>query len=192
MAEPTLDPILAMVNHLDQGPLAELEAVLSVHLAPLVDLAEERRSSLGYLSEILPEPQGQRVWVPRKRYEESKPEGALTSETLVKRHGSWAEACQAAAALKGSDLGRRPWSNPARGRRQPRKYTAEEVLRAVKKCAVSLGRFPTSRIYYDWVSRERRRARESGAPPPRLPLQASVERHFPGWGALIQAYREWA
>jgi len=41
----------------------------------------------------------------------------------------------------------------------PRPYERDEIVRAVLKCAVAIGRMPSSNAYYEWAARERRRAK---------------------------------
>lgn len=107
--------------------------------------------------------------------------------------GSWRKACAAAASLKlpgGTKGAARPWSSKHRGGYRGPKFTRQEVIDAVLQCAAAVDRIPSSNVYYDWSARERRKARERGGHLPRLPAQASVERHFKSWREVRAAVEE--
>lgn len=181
--------LLAMLNALDEATIEQIERVLNSELNAPTRPAEERERLLGALiarrAELGASPA-------RADYDQHRPEGSAPSHVLVKTFGSWVRACRAAATEEAQGAGEqparplRPWPNPTRGRRRPADYTREEILRAVLRCAEVIGRIPTSNAYYGWVARQRRHARESGAETPRLPTQRSVERHFKGWGRVLE------
>lgn len=60
-----------------------------------------------------------------------------------------------------------------------------DVARRLKRDPATL----TSNVYYSYVAEMRRRARGSGAPPPRWPTQRSVERFFSGWCSVRAAVK---
>jgi hypothetical protein len=185
--------IVAMIAQLQREPLAELERALAAKLAPRRAPADRRREEFALLSELVDGWDGRgRSPVKRALYDEVSTADDPPSKSLVRRHGSWVDACQAALAAPSESDGaqpRQPWVTARIGQPRPANYTSEEVIRAYLECWRAIGREPTSNVFYSWVAERRRRARESGAPVPRLPTQRSVERHFTSWADLQAAAR---
>jgi hypothetical protein len=184
-----------MVNAMPLEAAEELDRALrSALAAPEPTPVARRELSLGPLAAMVvaelerrdPD-DGRPPRIPRRDYDRASPEGAPTSHVLVRKYGSWVEACRAAHALP--DKGRvpggsKPWQTPSLGRRRNRDYTPEEVFEAVIEVARRLGKAPgelSSHTYYAYVAEIRRRARQAGADPPRWPTQRSVERFFAVW-----------
>ncbi len=187
-----------MLDALSPAGLEQLERVLGARLHVEITPAEERSNQLAFLMEL----QAAHGRTPqRKLYDQLRSPGSAKSQTLVKKHGSWIRACRAATAER-ERLGQRveqhhlkplrAWKNPTRGQRRPANYTVEEIIRAVLTCSAEIGRLPTSNAYYDWAAAARRRARQLGAPPPRIPTQRSVERHFASWDEVREAVQHYA
>lgn len=183
----TLAPaVMAMIEALEPGAAAELERVLAAKLHVETTPSQERGDRLSQLIEL------QAIHGPRLQrndYDRLRPAGSTASKTLVKVYGSWIRACRAAETA--SDGPTRltplqPWRNVTERRRRPA-YTREEIINAVLACGGEIGRFPSSSAYYAWAAQKRRRARQLGAPPPAIPTQRSVQRHFKGWAAVREA-----
>lgn len=201
-----LRAIEAMFFVLPTAAARELERAMRACLAaPQPSLHKRREAELGYLAMLVAEDLAERdpgdrrpPRIPRKDYEASRPVEAASSAALVKRFGSWVEACRAAAALerKGREAGGgKPWQTPSIGGRRGRNYTREEVIDGVIEVARKLGRDPhqlTSTAYYRYVAEMRRRAKAKGASTPRWATQRSVERFFNSWSEVRRAMRvEW-
>jgi hypothetical protein len=116
---------------------------------------------------------------------------APTSHTLLAHHGSWWEACSIAARMR--EDGTMPpgptfsGGGRNRGRAMPRAYTLDELVGAVRLCAFSLGRRPTTTAYSRWNREVRRRARERGTSV-RIPCEQIVYRLVRGpspWATLL-------
>lgn len=189
----TLAPaVVAMLDALGPRALSELERVLGARLYVEVTPAQERGDRLQQLI-ALQTVHGPRLQ--RQLYDRLRPTGSTSSKTLVKTYGSWARACRAAQTASGAGAtgqqlpSLQPWRNVAPGRRPPA-YTRDETIRAVLACAGEIGRLPSSSAYYAWANQKRRRARQRGAQPPRIPTQRSVGRHFESWGAVRSAVEE--
>lgn len=180
-----------MLGPLPSAALSELERALNAKLQPRVEAAELRRGEFALLSQLLGDWDGiGRPPLQRALYEELRGPGDPDSRSFLTRHGSWANACQAAVAEKSTVAAggaRQPWRTARFDARRPPSYSCEEIIRAYLDCWRAIGREPTSNVYYSWVAEQRRRARASGAPLPRLPTQRSVERHFEKWAKLRQA-----
>lgn len=178
-----------MLDRLQPEAAAELERVLAATLHVEATPAEERGDRLRQLIELQkahgPRPQ-------RQLYDRWRPTGSTSSKTLVKAYGSWARACRAAWTAAGGPPQLpplQPWRNTSPGRRPP-PYDRGEVISAVLACAGEIGRVPSSSAYYAWAGQKRRRARQNGAPPPRIPTLRSVKRHFGGWAEVRAALEE--
>lgn len=185
------DVLRAMIDTLPREALLELEAALASDLSPAPTASEARSQELGQVAAMLAELPVSARRLTRSTYDRQRTPEAPSSSTLVNRYGSWVRVRRAARALTDGDYSTtgtaRAWATPTRGRRRPPDYTRGEVIRAVRRCAAAIGRPVdqlTSSAYYEWVAAERRRARERGAEPPRLPTQRSVERYFKSWASL--------
>jgi hypothetical protein len=184
-------PLLAMIDALEPEAMREVALLLDTRLTPLVSAEERRFRELGFLAEILDvpdarDPRSPRTTPTRYYYDEHKPPGAPQAQRLCERYGSWTKACRAARGLIGTEPGARAWTHGFTGKRKPPKYTRDEVIRAVLKCAAMIGRIPSSHAYYTWAARERGRAKQTGKTV-RYPAQRSVERFFKSWSAVRQA-----
>ncbi|MDX6453067.1 MAG: hypothetical protein QOH16_3116 [Gaiellaceae bacterium] len=101
----------------------------------------------------------------RDTYDELRRNGdsAPTSHTLLAHYGSWWEACSIAAAMReDGTLPRGPsfGGGALRGRQQNKAYTTDQVIGAVRLCAFSLGREPSSHDYFLWRPAALRTARQ--------------------------------
>jgi len=204
-------PIEALLRALEQGSLAELERALTLRLQPTPTPAERRVAELGLLAELLAErgsaasPDSPDVpRVEREAYERHRLASradAPAADTLAKRYGGWRRACRAAHGLLPDGRHRgpgKPWPSPARGRRRVSPYSLEEIRAAIRRCALELGRIPSSGDYH-WWSREKRRALRargvelatSRLPEHRVPGIEALYRHYPcGRERFRQALRE--
>jgi hypothetical protein len=188
--------LAAMLDQLEPAQLKRLEIVLRAKLRTAPTKREEREHELGVLNAMLAEAgllEHPRPHLARGAYDRDRPEDAPRSARLVERYGSWFDACKPASSLNlagGTKGAARPWPSKHRGGHRGRKFTREEIIEAVIRCAAVVDRVPSSNVYYDWAARERRRARERGGRLPRLPAQGSVERHFGSWSEVRAAVTE--
>lgn len=190
-----------MLAALTPEALAEVERALLLDLRPQPSAAEQRVAELGALAEMLHEirppgainradpdaaqrrtrtiPPGLR----RETYDAVRPLHAPSSEVLVGRYGSWAKARRAAYGLlpDGRYLGvGRPWPQVTLPERVI--YTREDSERAIRRCALDLGRHPSSTFYDRW-----QRAKKA-----RLAPTAYARERIPGLKRIMQLYkRSW-
>jgi hypothetical protein len=182
-----------MLDELERPDLERIALVLRAKLRAAPSRREEREHELGPLHAMLKHAgllDDPRPRLPRQQYDRDRPLDAPRGTTLASRYGSWFKACQAAVSLNlagGTKGAARPWSSKHRGGTRGPTFTRKEVIDAVLQCAAAVGRIPSTNLYYDWSARERRRARERGSRLPRLPAQASVERHFKKWSHVRAA-----
>jgi len=90
-------------------------------------------------------------------------ESAPTSHTLLAHYGSWWEACSIAAAMReDGTLPRGPTfgGGALRGHHQTTPYTPDQLVGALRLCAFSLGREPSSHDYFVWRPAALRAARQ--------------------------------
>ena len=127
--ETSLAPVLALLEGCSPHGLLELERVLTVRLRVETTPAQERVAALFGLAELLRSPLATRLphhpiakaQIERSVYDDLRPDGAPSSETLVRRfggadHGGWLWALRAADGLL-SDGRKRggeglPWPQP--------------------------------------------------------------------------------
>ncbi len=187
----SLRSLLAMVDSLPEPAQRELERALRRRLAPYRSSAAQRRvGSLGFLAELLSIEAaavgagGSRgpTLVPRIAYDAARPRSAPTSERLVRLFGSWFGACRAAEGVVAGGRKSAPGTVAGRTTRAARQmYSREEVLAAVRLCAQSLGRVPSSCDYHAWALERKARARATGTAL-RLPGYSVFCRLFRGDG----------
>lgn len=187
--------VRAMLSTAGDTTLAELERALSLQLTGPQTAAERRVAQLGTLTRLLrerdPDWQGNRPPLTREEYDERRVEidpMAPAAETLAARYGSWLKACRAAHGLleDGRYTGSsQPWAQPLRGRARLRPYTLEEVHAALRRCALELGRVPSSGDYHWWTREKKRLLRQRG-----IDLQTSLDpqHRIPGIGPLYRYY----
>jgi hypothetical protein len=140
--------------------------------------------------------------VTRELYDDLRDPQTPTSETLMRRHrASWVMVCRIAGSLlvDGAVLVHgRPWIDAHRGRpgtrrRGRRQYTQEDCLDAIRACAAALGEslegegWLSVRAYMRWSGAARRRARELGLEPPRLPCDGVIYRLWKTWPRSVEA-----
>ena len=189
-----LGPLVAMIQSLSPTTREELEAALAAMLGGVASGGQIQDGMHAHLLALL-EAAGTEAfgmgppWTERRRYDETRPEGAPKSRRLVSDHGSWLRVCKAAWRRRRD--ARAGFAGSSRQGRRPADYQRDEVVRAVRRCQLALGRTPSSSDYYAWVRRQRYFARERGAEPPRLPTQKSVERHFKGWAQVRAALAQY-
>lgn len=170
---------------------AELAEALRYQLGPRPTTARQRRrGDLWLVRDLIIAAEG--AFPERIVYDEARgATGALSSHTLVHRYGSWWEACSIASRMEAD--GKLPPGQTfsggrlTRGRKAPKPYTTEEAVSAVRLCAFSFGRRPTSLDYYDWSARQRRIARERRIEK-RVPSKMALARLYPGprrWQRII-------
>lgn len=128
---------------------------------------EHRLAELGYLAWLLdetPQPPDRLPLIERRSYEARRFRDCPTAPraaALVHRYGSWSRACWAAWGLLPD--GRNAWGGqPWWSNRPANSYGAEDCVRAVKACALSLDRLPTSTDYQTWARARRRASRNRG------------------------------
>ncbi len=173
--------------------LVELEHALRLTLNPQPTPAMRRVAELGALASILntlkPDVGFDFPTVTREFYDATRPSGAPSSSTLVKRHGAWITVCGRAYGLQpdGTWTGRRhPWA-AVRGPR-PHPYSHGESRAALQLCHESLNRYPAITVYAPWRLAELERARLQGRDL-RLPSERAIYRLYPsevgGWPAAV-------
>jgi hypothetical protein len=185
-----------MVGELDRDALLELERALQLALAGEPPSAAARHVTelrpLARMLEGIPPKSGETSsMIARKTYDENRPEGSLTSGTLVERHGSWRLVCYRAYGLL--DDGRTrgpgtPWRKLRKGERHGgvgTGYTREQVRAAFRQCAEELDKVPACPIYLRWASAKRSGARARGSST-RYPGQSVVYRLYGSWGAALE------
>lgn len=195
-------PYRWLLVQLDESDLADLIGATDLELHPPVPAAQRRARELGPLAAILaalPLHPGLPYPIPlRDDYDHARPDGAPSSDTLARRHGSWPRACARAYGIRqdGSYIrknrwrGGQPWINPNRGRTGTKQYSRDEVLEAIRQCAADLGRTPTQQRYREWSAAQHRSARGRGQRC-RVPSLEPIYRYFPsrngGWKAAVVA-----
>jgi hypothetical protein len=150
---------------------------------------ERRLADLHLLRELIDAHHGS--FPPRDLYDaERRDVDAPTSHTLLAHHGSWWEACSIAARMREDGTmppGATFSGGGRRGRAMSKAYTLDELVGAVRLCAFSLGRRPTTTDYLRWNRETRRRARERGTSV-RIPCEQIVYRLVRGpspWATLL-------
>ena len=149
-----------------KSPLLEAELAYALRRTTTPKLkspAERRLSDLRLLKTLI----GDGGHPQRTTYEEVRgaDDSALTSHTLLARYGSWWEACSIAASMDedGKLLRGRTFSGGARrGHTRAKRYTPDELVGAVRLCAFTLGRRPSSTDYRRWREAAQRRALRRG------------------------------
>ena len=122
--------------------------------------------------------------VSRERYDEIREAGSPASKTLVDWYGSWLRVCKAADGLQpdGRYLGISNPVPPPRvtevGRQQ---YDRIDCLKAIQKCALKLGHWPSCSDYIAWRRAKllhvpRHERRKAG-----LPTYDTIKHHCGGW-----------
>jgi len=186
-----LRPMLGALNPL---AVAELERALRLRLHPPRDLAQERFERLAALAELLADegelPDGDPdAWpgvpvVPRRRFEQLH--GPDTAKALVALHGSWLAACRAAASVcaDGRRVGPgRPWATRPAVRDGHFRWSADACLAFVRRCALDLGRMPTTPDYTRW---RRALIDTPGNQTMRAPLPTTICKHCgPRWADVL-------
>jgi hypothetical protein len=178
----TTDPLTmvrAMIAAGDSPLLtAELAHALRLKLQADAQTPTQRRlGDLGALARILRSSSGYAI--EQYRYDELRPAGDPSARQLIGRYGSWFEACSIALSMRPDGrlpLGGLYCGGIRRGIPSPR-YTRDQVIGAVRRCAFALGRRPSSTEYARWVAASRRRARETGRQLD-LPWMTTLLRHF--------------
>lgn len=197
------------------GPLgrAEIERALLLDAASASSAAQQRVAELGAVAEMLHELRPP-VAVPRRRdqqadafgvrgarlpppglaredYDTRRPLTAPTSELLVHRYGSWAKVRRAAYGLlpDGRYVGPgRPWAQVIAPERII--YTCEDCASAIRRCALDLGRLPSSGFYYRWQRATKARLRPHQYKQHRIPgLKRILDLHDGGWSDALAAAR---
>jgi len=168
---------------------AELAHALRRTMTPkLKSPAERRLNDLRLLKTLISDgdhPQ-------RTAYDEQRhaDDSAPTSHTLLARYGSWWEACSIAASMDedGKLPSGRTFSGGARrGHTRAKRYTPDELVGAVRLCAFSLGRRPSSTDYRRWREAAQRSALSRGASlraPSTVTLFKNSSRSSP-WRTLL-------
>ncbi len=167
-----------------------------VELGPLAAMLDRRAAELGIEAPTSRgggpfTPDGPGRWVlepyPLVRmgdYDRSRPEGALTGAAITEMFGgSWRLACRSVWGLRAdgrfAGLGQ-PWQNELRGRPRVR-YTDDECLAAIRRCAQRFGRVPSVTLYSNWARLQKAHARRTGSPLPRLPDYETFRQRYGGW-----------
>jgi hypothetical protein len=174
-----------------KSPLLEAELVHALRgtTAPkLKSPAERRLNDLRLLKMLV----GGGDHPQRTTYDEVRgaDDSAPTSHTLLARYGSWWEACSIAASMDedGKLLRGRTFSGGARrGHARAKRYTPDELVGAVRLCAFTLGRRPSSTDYRRWREAAQRRALGRGLAlraPSTITLFKNSSRSSP-WRTLL-------
>ncbi len=174
-----------MLDALGPVGLRELELWLQADLAEGRQAADERASELGALASMLNALTPAAGWsyptIKQAEYDNRRPEGARAGRRLAEKYGGWKRACKAAYGLEadGRTRGRlhHAWPATARGEPRVQPYTRDEVIRAVRACALELACWPSSSTYVRWSAGKRRLARVNNISS-RIPSIGAVYRHF--------------
>src|SRR5215211_3628757 len=188
-----LEPVKAMIAQLPVAAVWELERALTCSLRPAASPAQERIAELGALARLL-RAHGSRgaadpfSTVARGSYDRERPSGAPSGRRLVERYGSWRKACRAADGLlpDGRSTGPgKPWRSHA-GAGPARVYSDADLVDAVRACAASLRRRPSSSDYYRWWRARRAYLRRVGSAQ-RMPSLTVITARLGGWRAALAA-----
>lgn len=190
MSAPLPHVVQVMLGELDGPALAELERALRGRLTPKAETPAERRARrLGPLAGLIEQAGAPRP--PREEYDRLRPPEAPSGQELTAEFGLWRRACRAAeGVLPDGRINRACGDNHPRtpgAREKTPTYTRDEILNAIRRCALDTGRAPTSRAYEHWRERKIGRAQRFGKPTPRLPSLGTVARTFPRWRLAIAA-----
>jgi hypothetical protein len=174
---PAVQALLLMLDGATDFGLVELERLLAALLrGPAPTPAEQRVAELSALAQLLESelavslphhPTAQRQ-VSQVDYDATRPPGAPTAETLVKRFGTvekdgWSWACRAASGLLPDGRKTKPgmgWPAASRGKRRSPRSDRDAVIRGIRACAFELLRRPSSNVYIEWLNAQRRRAND--------------------------------
>ncbi len=166
-----------MLDGVTDFGVVELERLLAALLrGPAPTPAEQRVAELFALSQLLESelavslphhPTAQRQ-VSQVDYDATRPPGAPTAETLVKRYGTvekdgWSWACRAAWGLLPDGRKTKPgmgWPAASRGKKRSPRSDRDAVIRSIRACAFELLRRPSSNVYIEWLNAQRRRAND--------------------------------
>ncbi len=207
---PVLHALLVMLDGATDFGVVELENALGALIrVPAPTSAEQRVAELSALSQLLESELAVTyarhpiapVQVSQGDYDATRPPGAPSSETLIKRHGTsrndgWAWACRAAWGLLPDGRKTKPgsaWASGLRGKKRPPRSDRDLVIRSIRECTLELLRRPSSNVYIEWLNAHRRRA--AGGPgggkavqPKRRASIRAVYQQFPrGWSAALAA-----
>jgi hypothetical protein len=207
---PAVHALLVMLDSATDFGVVELENALGALMkGPAPTSAEQRVAELSALSQLLESELAVRyaghriapVQVSQRAYDATRPPGAPTAETLIKRHGGekkdgWSWACRAAWGLLPDGRKTKPgcgWASGLRGRKRGPRSDRDLVIRSIRECAFELLRRPSSNVYIEWLAAHRRRA-DSGpgggraSNPHRRASIPAVYQQFPrGWTSALAA-----
>jgi len=215
LVDPTEPPsavhaLLVMLDSATDFGAVELESALGALLkGPAPTTTELRVAELSALSQLLESELAVTyachriapVQVSQRAYDATRPPGAPTSETLIKRHGGekkdgWSWACRAAWGLLPDGRKTRPgsgWASGLRGKKRPPRSDRDLVIRSIRECAFELLRRPSSNVYVEWLAAHRRRAKSGpgggqASNPHRRASIPAVYQQFPrGWSTALAA-----
>ena len=197
------EALSVLLDHCPAAGLVELERVIAYRLHREITPAQRRVAELGLLARLLESPLAREIphhpvatiQIDRKVYDDHRPPGAPTSETLVERYGGakkggWWWALRAAQGLLEDGRSRgpgKPWADGRRGRPAPPPTTPEHAIHSIRACALALGRRPSSSVYDEWVTTRMRRHGSVAPGIGRLCSFDTVCRHFGTWKAALEA-----
>ena len=174
---PAVQALLVMLDGVTDFGVVELERLLAALLrGPAPTPAEQRVAELFALAQLLESelavslphhPTAQRQ-VSQVDYDATRPPGAPTAETLVKRYGTvekdgWSWACRAAWGLLPDGRKTKPgmgWPAASRGKPRSPRSDRDAVIRSIRACAFELLRRPSSNVYIEWLDAQRRRVND--------------------------------
>lgn len=107
-----------------------------------------------------------------------------SGSALIRAHGSWLLACEAAVKLLHNAPGTKVRENPHRPRVAA--YGADEALDAIETFQRTYGHWPWSREYVTWQRAAYRAARLGGHPPPRNPNPRRINQLFGSFDRAVQ------
>ena len=117
----------------------------------------------------------------RRQADES---GAPAASTLVNAYGHWLSACNAATRFLGNTSAQVAHTHRHAGHYVP--YVPREVIDAIARFHDLFGTWPTKWEYNEWGRLERRAARHTGAPDPRIPSMGQVAKAFGTYDCAVQ------
>ncbi len=186
--------IAAMLGEVDGFGLAELEYALTLKLVKPETPADRRVAELGALAQLLreldPELELDPPPLSREQYDERRAlhnPNAPQAATLAANYGGWHAAKRAAHGLlpDGRYVGTSsPWRSSEFGSNLA-PFSRDEVHASIRRCAIELGRMPSSGNYHWWSREKRRKLRAAGID---LSKSANPQHRIPGIAPINRLY----
>lgn len=157
---------------------------------------ELREQQLGLLYELVK--QADCEWPSTDIYDAARKRRAERGEKwpapsqLHHAYGSWAKACAAAQRLWEHGTRARVGHSLQHAHFQYGRYQRKHVIAAIHRFRLKLGHWPTQWEYEEWSRLQRRAARLTGQPDPKLPTLPRIVKLRGSWErTLIEAVEQW-